>query len=102
MRPKTLQSLSAAKKSANTGGGSMAQLPAVIDTKKAIERYSSGETIRDIAKSIGCSHVALYNRLLTECPEEWKAIASSNALSDLDEAEDNLKTAPDMLSVTRA
>jgi hypothetical protein len=82
--------------------GRMSQLPAVIDTKSALERYSNGESIRDIAKSMGCSHVALYNRLLVECPEEWKALASSNALSDLDEAEHDLKTAPDMLTVTRA
>ena len=80
----------------------MAQLPAVIDTKLALERYSAGESIREIAKTFGCSHIALYNRLLTECPDEWKAIASSNALTDLEQAEQDLKTAPDMLSVTRA
>ena len=80
----------------------MAQLPAVIDTKAALERYSNGESIRQIAQSIGCSNVALYNRLLTEVPDEWKAIASSNALLHLDQAEEDLKTAPDMLSVTRA
>ena len=80
----------------------MAQLPAAIDTKAVLERYSQGETIRDIAASIGCSHVAIYNRLLTEAPDEWKAVASSNALTDLDQAEQDLKTAPDMLTVTRA
>ena len=80
----------------------MSQLPAVIDTKLVLERYAKGESIRSIAKDIGCHHVAIYNRLLTECPDEWKAIASSNALTDLDEAEQELKTAPDMLTVTRA
>ena len=80
----------------------MAQLPAVINTKEAIERYSKGESIREIAKSFGCSHVALYNRLMAEAPEDWKAIASANALASLDEAENELKTAPDMLTVTRA
>lgn len=80
----------------------MAQLPAVIDTKQAIERYKSGETIKQIAKSFGCSHVALYNRLLAESPEEWKAVASSNALANFEEAEEELRTAPDMLTVTRA
>lgn len=39
---------------------------------------------------------------MAEAPDEWKALASSNALADLEEAEQDLKTAPDMLAVTRA
>ena len=39
---------------------------------------------------------------MTEMPEDWKALASANALANLDEAEQDLKTAPDMLTVTRA
>jgi len=69
----------------------------------ALERYREGESLYEIAPSIGVSKTSLYRHLLNgELAEEWKEAKISHALAELEEAELGLKTAPDMLGITRA
>ena len=78
------------------------QLPAT-KPENILDRYANGETIFEIAKSLGLDHPdQVYRYLLNHAPEQWKQYKAARALRQLDEAEQAIDNAPDALSVTRA
>src|SRR5690242_11317908 len=55
-----------------------------------------------MAPEFGISDVTAYALLLRDHQEEWKEAQRARALARLDRAQNNLKTAPDALSLARA
>jgi len=84
----------------------LASLPAkqrAQTLSQALERYREGESLYEIAPSMGFSKTSLYRHLLTgELAEEWRVAKISHAMADLEDAEQQLRDAPDALGITRA
>lgn len=76
------------------------ELSALLD--KAIQSYGEGESIYRIAAGLGVEHTTLYRQLIKHRETEWRDAKVSRALAELESAEDDLKTAPDGLALTRA
>jgi len=66
-----------------------------------MERYEAGESIAQIAKSIGVTHAAIYRAILRNIPDQWQQYRSARALTQLDQAETDLEKAVDNVSVSR-
>ena len=77
-----------------------AELSAVLD--KALQSYGEGESIYRIANGLGVEHTTLYRQLIKHRETDWRDAKVSRALAELESAEDELKTAPDALALTRA
>lgn len=73
-----------------------------INVQDVLARYEAGEEIRDICKSYGTSHVTVYKRVIEHAEEAWKAVQVARAIARKEAAEEELDTAPDMLTVARA
>ena len=76
----------------------------IIDSalvQQALTRYENGEEIRQVCKDYGVSNVTLYKRIIAEQEEAWKEIQVARAFARKEEAEIELDTAPDMVSVAR-
>jgi hypothetical protein len=76
------------------------ELQSVLD--RAIQSYGEGESIYRIANGLGVEHTTLYRQLIKHRESEWRDAKVSRALAELESAEDELKTAPDALALTRA
>ena len=76
------------------------ELAATLD--EAIERYGSGVSVYVIAAEMGVEHTTLYRHLIKHREEQWRVAKVSRALAELEEAEDELKIAPDALALSRA
>lgn len=74
---------------------------ATVKASTVLDRYEQGQSILRQAKNLKVSHVALYAHLLKHFPERWKEIASASALVDLEEATEEMRDAPDMLTLMR-
>jgi len=77
-----------------------AELSAVLD--RAIEDYGRGISVYAIADALGVEHTTLYRQLVKHRESDWREAKVSRALAELEEAEEQLKTAPDALALTRA
>ena len=73
---------------------------AIIHRDEIIERVSNGETVRQVAKSLGISHPAI-SQVLHSDPAYRQAIENCFA-ARLDESEAELSQAEDQLTVARA
>jgi transposase-like protein len=69
--------------------------------KEVLARYEAGETIREVCKDYGVSHVTLYKRIIEDQEEYWKSLQVATSLARKEEAERELDTAPDMVTVAR-
>jgi len=67
-----------------------------------LDRYINGEQVAAIAPEFGVSDVTIYALLLREHQEAWKDIQTARALARLETSQDELRTAPDALSLARA
>jgi transposase-like protein len=76
------------------------QLKAVLDS--AIESYGNGASVYAIAADLGVEHTTLYRHLVKHKEGEWREAKVSRALAELEDAEEELKTAPDALALSRA
>ena len=76
------------------------QLKSVLDS--AIECYGNGASIYAIALDLGVEHTTLYRQLIKHRESEWRDAKESRALADLEDAEEELRTAPDGLALSRA
>lgn len=70
--------------------------------ESVLHRALNDEKLADIAKDIGVSRSGINQALLKYSEEEWKSVQSARALTELQSAEQELETAPDMLTVSRA
>ena len=75
-------------------------LKSILDA--AIESYGNGASIYAIALDLGVEHTTLYRHLIRHREGEWRDAKIGRALAELDEAEGDLKTAPDGLALSRA
>lgn len=85
--------------------GSLATLPAQelqAVLNHAIEEYGRGISVYAIAHGLGVEHTTLYRQLVKHKETEWRDAKVSRALAELEDAEEELKTAPDALALTRA
>lgn len=83
----------------------MADLPAQERAKvldNAIERYGAGESVYAIANDLGIEHTTLYRHLVKEREDQWRDAKVSKALVEVEDAEQALKDAADMLALSRA
>ena len=48
------------------------------------------QTAPELAKSLGIGHVALYQWLLRNCPEDWQSLSAAKQLSKIEDAQDRL------------
>lgn len=83
----------------------LAHLPAERRSEIAetlLAGYNDGKQIADMAPEFGISDVTAYALLLRDHQDEWKEAQRARALARLDRAQNNLKTAPDALSLARA
>lgn len=55
-----------------------------------LDRVLQGESVPEIAKDIGISHVSLYNYLMRHCPDEWMHASSARQLAKVADAQDKL------------
>jgi Helix-turn-helix domain of resolvase len=67
-----------------------------------LERYENGEGIEAIALDLGITPPAVYRYLARHAQEDWKEYQAANALHEYQLAEDQLRTASDGVSLTRA
>src|SRR3990167_2222778 len=74
--------------------------PGAIQT--VLERYSRGESMRQIADSLAINPSAIYHFLLRNFPEEWSQFQASLSLVERDDAKRELRAATDGVSVSRA
>ncbi len=81
--------------------GALAPLKAA-DPKDVLNRILSEQSTKDIAASFGVTRSALNQWLLTVAEEDWKAAQVIRAYKRKEEAEDELDTATDALSLARA
>lgn len=83
-------------------------IKALPETEKAtlldaiLSHYEAGTSIYKLAETLGVDNATLYRQLIKHRPEEWKEVRSARYLSEIEEAEKDLKEAPDALAVTRA
>lgn len=76
------------------------ELNAVLDN--AIQSYGEGLSVYAIASSLGVEHTTLYRHLVKHREADWREAKVARALAELEEAEEELKTAPDGLALSRA
>lgn len=72
------------------------------DPKDVLKRYLSDESTKDIAATYGVTRQALGQFLLKYAETDWKDAQVVRALARKESAEDDLETAPDVLSLARA
>lgn len=82
-------------------------MPIVLDlpanlVQDVLARYESGQQFRQIAKDLGTTHVTLYKRVIAASEETWKELQVARALARKEEAEEEMETAPDNLTLARA
>ncbi len=73
-----------------------------VDPKDVIERVLREESTKDIAASLGVTRSALNQWLLVHAETEWRAAQIIRAHKRKDEAEDEMDSATDPLSLARA
>lgn len=64
--------------------------------------YNEGRQVAEMAPEFGISDVTAYALLLRDHEDAWKDAQRARALARLDRAQNQLKTAPDALSLARA
>ena len=84
---------------AMSGDRALAQLK---DAKPILDRYEDGESVEQIAKSYQVSPQAVYAWLHRNAEEQWKSHLAAKAHYQLDQAEDELRTASDNIAVSRS
>lgn len=67
-----------------------------------MSRVVSGQRLQDIAEEIGVHRTALNQALLKYVPEEWKSAQVARAIGQLDDIDEQLEQAKDVLAVARA
>jgi hypothetical protein len=72
------------------------------DLDLILYRVDNGDSVPAIARELGVGDATIYRRMLTECPERWKAAQAAKALADLEKADESLGTAADAIEVSRA
>lgn len=75
---------------------------AELGAEPILARLRCGEKARAIAAELGVSDVAMYAYLLRNAPTEWLELSAGRSLARLDKAADDLDTAEDQLTVSRA
>lgn len=53
--------------------------------QEVLQRFEMGESIPEIANSLGITHQAIYRHLLAHCPKEWQEHQSAKALARFDD-----------------
>ncbi len=102
------ESLKAESKSAVVRKGDSYPIASLTAEKRAevlqsvLNRALNDEKIADIAKEIGISHSGINQALLKYSEEDWKSVQAARALTELQNAEQELETAPDAVTVSRA
>ncbi len=71
-------------------------------TAEILGRYEKGEGIEAIATDMGITPPAIYRYLARHAQEQWKEYQAANALHAYQQAEDELRTAQDGVSLSRA
>jgi transposase-like protein len=67
-----------------------------------LSHYENGASIYDLAEKLGVNNATLYRALKKYRLEDWKEIASARYEAEIEDSEKELKSAADMLAVTRA
>lgn len=81
----------------------LAQVDRADMARKVLARYEAGETMREIADSIGLAAAdQLYRLVLDQCPDDWRAYQSARALGRYERSMTQLETAQDGLGLSRA
>jgi hypothetical protein len=73
-----------------------------IDPADVLDRLYSGDKVKDVAAHYGVSHAAMYAYLMRACPEQWLAISTGKSLERLENAEADMDSADDQLTVSKA
>lgn len=75
---------------------------AEADANIILKRYEQGEGIETIANDLGITPPAIYRYLARHAQEDWKEYQAANALHEYQIAEDQLRTASDGVTLSRA
>lgn len=67
-----------------------------------LDRLRAGESVPELAKSIGVNHSHVYEWLLRHCPDEWTAISAAKSLHRIQKAEEDMDAADDQVKVAKA
>ncbi len=70
--------------------------------QSVLDRALNGERQVDIAQDLGVHQTRLSQLLLKYAEEDWKSVQIARAVAALDRCEEQIETAPDMLSLARA
>lgn len=68
----------------------------------SIARYGRGESVYAIAAELGIEHTTLYRHLVKHHEQDWISAKKSRALAEIEEGEEQLRSASDALALTRA
>lgn len=72
------------------------------DPEEVLKRLRSGESVRQLAASLGISHESTYEWLLRNCPEDWVSISAAKSLARMEKAEEAMDDADDNVKVAKA
>ena len=67
-----------------------------------LAHYENGTSIYAIAEKLEVDNATIYRALIKHKPEEWTEVRTARYLSDIEDAEKEMKEARDALAVTRA
>ena len=67
-----------------------------------LSHYEAGTSIYAIAERLGVDNATIYRQLVKHRPEDWKEVRGARYHSQIEQAEKDMKEAPDALAVTRA
>lgn len=72
------------------------------DAEPILERLRNGESVRAMAAELGVSGSAFYAWLIRNAPDEFLAISAGRSLTRIEQAEEDLDSAEDQLTVSKA
>ena len=72
----------------------------LLDT--ILAHYECGTSIYELAEKLGVDNATLYRQLVKHKPDDWMEVRGARYLSEIEEAEKEMKEAQDALAVTRA
>lgn len=96
-----MQSSTALEKSNNKPLSSPKNTPSET-IQEALRLYGEGMPVKLLAEQIGITDVSLYKLFLRHYPDEFRELQGANALSKLQNAEDELEKVETMALVSRA
>lgn len=67
-----------------------------------LQCFESGTSIYELAERLGVDNATIYRQLIKHRPDDWREVRAARYHSQIEQAEQDMRTAADPLAVTRA